>query len=193
MKKVKWPIWAALCLFAAGFIYLIYLHVKIQQYAQAKPVSNADYLIVLGAKVNGDVPSLALKYRIDAAADYMANHPKTTAIVSGGRGPGENRTEADAMKEGLMKHGIAASRIILEDRSTSTVENIENSKALIPENARTGVIVTNDFHLYRSVMIASEHGLNVSGLAAKTPPIIVFKSYTREYLALTNFFIQSKR
>ncbi|KZZ83069.1 YdcF family protein [Bacillus sp. SJS] len=190
MKKKKWSLWLIAGLLLTGFIYFIFLNVKIQQYAQAKPPANADYLIVLGAKVNGSVPSLALKYRIEAAAQYLRENRKTMAIVSGGMGPGENRTEADAMKEGLLNLGIDSARIMMEDQSTSTNENIRNSKFLLPKNAKAGIIVTNDFHLYRSIMIAKDHGLEVSGLAAKTPSVIILKSYIREYLALSNFFIQ---
>ncbi|MBS2968743.1 YdcF family protein [Metabacillus sp. KIGAM252] len=190
MKKKKWSLWLLAGLLVSGFVYFIFLNVKIHQYAQSKPPANADYLIVLGAKVNGNVPSLALKYRIEAAAKYMSENRSTVAIVSGGMGPGENRTEADAMKEGLLNLGIDSGRIISEDQSTSTNENIRNSKQLLPKNAKAGIIVTNDFHLYRSIMIAKDHGLAVSGLAAKTPAVIKLKSYIREYLALSNFYVQ---
>lgn len=71
-------------------------------------------------------------------------------IVSGGKGKGENISEASAMKRELMEQEIEEERIIMEDRSTSTDENIKFSKSLIPSNKQKGIIVTNDFHMYRA-------------------------------------------
>ncbi len=110
-------------------------------------------------------------------------------IASGGQGPGEDISEALAMQKGLIKRGIDKSRILLEDQSTDTHENIEFSKKLIPIQAKIGVIVTNDFHLYRSIMNARDQGLQVHGLPAKTPLITVPKSYIREYLAITKYYL----
>ena len=73
-----------------------------------QPQNEADYLIVLGAKVNGTTPSLILQYRINKAAEYMKKHPGTKAIVSGGQGADEGISEAEAMKNGLLSSGIAA-------------------------------------------------------------------------------------
>lgn len=83
----------------------------------------SDAVIVLGAGVNGTEPSLILQSRIDAAADYLERHPDVLAVLSGGRGPGEEITEAKAMAQGLTQRGIPASRLILEEASTSMAEN----------------------------------------------------------------------
>ena len=83
------------------------------------------------------------------AAEYLKSHEKTIAIVSGGQGKGEDISEALAMKQGLMKQNIAEDRIIMEDKSTSTDENITFSKPLIPQYEK-GMIVTNDFHMFRA-------------------------------------------
>ena len=96
----------------------------------------ADYIIVLGSKVNGTKPSYSLQYRIDKAAEYLKSHEKAIAIVSGGKGKGEDISEALAMKNELMKLNIAEDRIIMEDKSTSTDENIKFSKPLIPDNMK---------------------------------------------------------
>ncbi|MTH53024.1 YdcF family protein [Bacillus mangrovi] len=190
MNKNRILIFAALILMAGGLIYLIYLHSKILSYAQAKPAAAADYLIVLGAKVNGDVPSLALQYRVDAAAEYLKRNKETIVIVSGGKGPGEAISEAEAMKRSLIVQGISSGRIIKEDQSASTYENIVFSKRLLPVKANSGIIVSSDFHLYRSIMMAESQNLSVTGLAAKTPEVILVKSYIREYLAVTKFYIE---
>ncbi|WP_370458110.1 YdcF family protein [Bacillus sp. BPN334] len=104
------------------------LQYNIYKHGQMNATYDADYIIVLGSKVNGTKPSYSLQYRIDKAAEYLQSHEKTIAIVSGGKGKGEDISEALAMKNGLMKLKIAEDRIIMEDKSTSTDENIKLSK-----------------------------------------------------------------
>lgn len=174
-----------------GLLYVGFLHYKILHHANLEAPKNADYIIVLGARVKGTVPSLALQFRIDHAAEYLKGNPDTIAIASGGKGPGEDISEAESIKNELIKHGINESRILLEDTSTTTYENIHFSKKLIPNNAELGLVVTNDFHIFRSKMIANNEGLELRGLPAKTPIQALFKSYVREYLALTKYFILS--
>jgi uncharacterized SAM-binding protein YcdF (DUF218 family) len=172
-----------------SLFYVGYLHYKIIQHANMDVPKNADYMIILGARVKGKVPSLALKYRIDHAANYLKENPDTIAIASGGKGPVEDISEAECIKRELMQHGIEESRIILEDKSTDTYENIGFSKKFIPEDSEIGLVVTNDFHIFRAKMIADNEELKINGLAAKTPIQAVLKSYLREYLALTKYFM----
>ncbi|MDO8161390.1 YdcF family protein [Bacillus toyonensis] len=155
-------------------VYAVFLQYNIYKHGHMKATDDADYIIVLGSKVNGTKPSYSLQYRIDKAAEYLKSHEKTIAIVSGGQGKGEDISEALAMKQGLMKQNIAEDRIIMEDKSTSTDENITFSKPLIPANMKKGMIVTNDFHMFRAKKIAAKQGLQLEGLPAKTPkPIII--------------------
>ncbi|MFH7375954.1 YdcF family protein, partial [Pseudomonas syringae pv. tagetis] len=84
---------------------------------------------------------------------------------------------------------IDETRIILEDKSTSTVENIRFSQKLIPENLKKGLLVTNDFHIYRAKLIAKDEGLKTEGLPAKTPTVAIPKSYLREYLSITKYYL----
>ena len=79
------------------------LQYNIYKHGQMNATYEADYIIVLGSKVNGTKPSYSLQYRIDKAAEYLKSHEKTIAIVSGGKGKGEDISEALAMKNGLMK------------------------------------------------------------------------------------------
>lgn len=181
-----------LILLSSGLIYTGFLHYKIHQYSSAEPPQNADYIIVLGARVKGTVPSLALQYRADAAAEYLKKNPRTVVIASGGQGPGEDMTEAEAISEILQNHGIDESRIIKESKSTNTIENITYSKELLPAHAKTGLIATNDFHVYRSCLIARNLGLDAKGLSAKTPKVAVLKSFAREYLAITNYYVKNR-
>jgi uncharacterized SAM-binding protein YcdF (DUF218 family) len=170
-------------------LYFGILHFQIIQHANEPVPQNADYMIILGARVKGENPSLALQFRIDSAADYLKENLNTIAVASGGKGPGEDISEAEAIKRGLMEYGIEESRILLEDQSTDTYENIRFSKRLIPKDAVSGLVVTNDFHIYRAGMIAEKEGLALKGLPAGTPVQAVVKSYAREYLALTKYFL----
>ncbi|OLS36788.1 YdcF family protein [Bacillus sp. MRMR6] len=170
-------------------VYFSALHLKIKNHSQMAVSANVDYLIILGAKVNGTVPSLALQYRIDTAAEYMKNYTNTVAIASGGKGPGEDISEAEAIKARLIKHGVSEERILVEDQSTDTVENIRFSKQLLTDEWNSGLVVTNDFHIYRAKSIARDQGLELAGLPADTPAVAVVKSYGREYLAITKYYL----
>lgn len=145
-----------------------------------------DAVIVLGAGVNGETPSAALQSRIDAAAAYLQKHPGVPAVLSGGQGPGERITEAEAMRRCL--EGRVDNPLLLEDRSTSTAENFRFSKALLEERGLdTGsvAVVTNDFHCFRSHMIAQKQGLNIIDVPAELPWWwLTANYYLREAFAL---------
>jgi uncharacterized SAM-binding protein YcdF (DUF218 family) len=181
-----------LILIGIALVYFGALQWKITQYSHLKAPNHADYLIILGANVKGLVPSSVLQSRIDTAAIYLKNNPKTIVIASGGKGSGEDISEAEAIKRELLKKGIKSSRILLENQSTNTYENIKFSKKLLPQNAKTGVVVTNRFHLYRALMIAGDQHLHVYGLAASTPLLAIPRSYVREYLAITKYYLLKK-
>ena len=98
---------------------------------------NLDYIIVLGAHVNGVRLSKALLERTRRALEYLEKNPKTRAVLSGGQGEGETIGEAEAMCRYLEDHGISRERLILEDRSTNTKENLDFSLALIGDTECT--------------------------------------------------------
>ena len=154
-----------------------------------------DAVIVLGAGVNGETPSVALQTRIDAAADYLRQHPEAPAVLSGGQGSGEAITEAEAMRRGLAALGIAEDRLLPEERSTSTAENFAFSKELLRENGvdtDTAVIavVTNDFHIFRAKLIAQREGLQTIGVPAELPWWwLTANYYLREAFALVKTLI----
>lgn len=86
---------------------------------------NMKYIIILGAQIRGKRVTEALKRRLDRGIRYLNENPETIVIVSGGRGKGEDITEAEAMAEYLENCGIDANRICLEEKSTSTYENLK--------------------------------------------------------------------
>lgn len=179
----------AIVLLFSLILYFSILHMKIREHSHLEASNGGDYLIILGARVKGTEPSLALQYRIDTAAEYLKKNPETIAIASGGQGPGEDISEAAAIKNSLLEAGIQAERILLEDKSTDTVENIKFSKKLLSNDFETGLLVTNDFHMYRAKSIAKDNGLIAEGLPAETPLVAVPKSYIREYLAISKYFL----
>lgn len=173
-----------------GLLYFSFLQFKIIQYANTTIPKGADYIIILGTKVNGTEPSLTLQNRIDTAANYLKKNRETIAIASGGKGPNEGISEAIAIKQGLITKGIGEDRIVLEDQSSRTTENIAYSKKLLPSKKHTGLVVSNYFHIYRSRIIGKDNGLNLYSLPAKTPIKEAPKWYFREYLAITKYYLE---
>lgn len=173
-----------------AFLVLFFTECMILHSASKTPEADAEYMIVLGAQVRGDKPSLSLQARIDTAAEYMLAHPKVTAICSGGQGKGENKSEAAAIRDGLLAAGISADRILLEDASTSTVENLRFCRKLLPAADTPVVIVTNDFHCHRAGRIAEKCGYeNASTLAAGQFLLTTPHYFLREFFALFKDFI----
>ena len=156
---------------------------------------DAPVMIVLGAKVWQDGPSPALKRRLDKALDYLIDHPEVQVIVSGGQGYNEPVSEAAAMMDYLTARGLDPARIHPEDQSTSTVENLRNSKALMTElgydPAETPVlVVSNAFHLTRVRLLCSRMGLTADTLGTPMPDAAsACYSYAREALALVKSFL----
>lgn len=160
--------------------------------AKTNVPTNADYLIILGTKVDGKHPSPTLQERINAAADYLKKNPDTIAIASGQKGPNESISEAQAIKDSLIAKGISKTRIKIEDRSSRTVENITFSENLLPDKIKRGkgIVVSNYFHIYRARLIAKDQGFNLSSLPAKTPTDEAPKWYFREYLAISKYYVE---
>lgn len=151
----------------------------------AKGEPDLDYLVVLGAAVKGTEPGEALRLRIQAAARYLEANPRTVAIVSGGRGTGEEITEAECMERELLRLGIPPERIVQENRSQSTAENIRFSYELMPgQTARVGVL-SNNFHIFRAVAIARKQGnYPVCGIAAPYSGVLLPHYMVREFMTL---------
>ena len=153
-----------------------------------------DYLIVLGCAVNGQEPSQMLQYRIDATYNYLKKYPQTKCIVSGGLGQGDTITEAQCMYNALTKRGIAKDRIWLEEQATSTLESVQNVKALLIE--KTGGVpeslgvLSSEFHLYRIQTIAKDQGMTVVTVPAKTQRTGLLVNYfIREILAVWKYHL----
>ena len=146
---------------------------------------DADYVIVLGAQVRGTQPSKTLNMRINTAAEYLQKNPRSLVICSGGQGKGEQITEALAIKQGLLDRGIEEDRILLEEKSTNTVENLKFCKEFIASPSASVVIVTSDFHIYRAKKIAEHIGYNNLSMCSANEYLVTTVSYyVREFFAI---------
>jgi len=173
-----------------AIVLYIWLGKEIERGVEAKADGSANYMIILGAKVKpGGVPSLSLKSRLEVAVPYLVKYPQVKVIVSGGQGPDEDRTEASVMREYLEQNGIDATRIIEEDQSTSTYENLVFSKELLPKETKKITIVSNDFHLKRAKYLAESLDFEVDVVSAKTPKSVEAKLKIRERAALLKTYI----
>lgn len=153
-----------------------------------KTTEEIDYVIVLGARLYGSEPSPALLERLKVTKNYLSKNKNVRVIVSGGQGPDEDIPEANAMKEYLINNGINKNRIIVEDKSTSTFENLKFSLEKIrllddKENVKI-LIATNKYHIFRAKFLAKRLGMTPYGLPAKTPPSSIIQQYIREYFAV---------
>lgn len=158
-----------------------------------KAPGGADYLIILGAQWKADGPSYVLQKRLDKALEYLAENPDTVVIVSGGQGSNEVISEAEGMKKYLVEAGIQPDRILMEDQSVNTSENLKFSKELLDSVDSTVVVVTNDFHVFRSVRIARKNGYHaVEGLSAGSYPLMLPNNLVREFFGvLKDFFMKN--
>lgn len=150
-------------------------------------------IIILGCKVKGTVPSLMLTERLEAALSYLETSPDSNIIVTGGQGKDELITEADAMYNWLVANGVSSDKILKEDRSTDTQENLKYSMDII--NSLDGikwtsdvVIVTNDFHEYRALKIAEKTGFSASPCPAKTAWWLFPAYYVREMYGILEYW-----
>ena len=151
-------------------------------------------MVVLGAKVRNDGPSVPLQNRIDAAYEYLTSHPHTVAVVTGGMGTDEPMPEAQCMYDHLVARGIDPERIWMEDKATSTRENLLLSLALIEEKTgqqpeRIGLI-SNEYHLFRAKLFADACGVEAAGIPAHTTRISqMINHFMREVAGVWHYIL----
>jgi len=169
------------------FCGLIHFH------STSRELPDADYLVILGAGLNGETPSLTLYERLVAGLNYLQEHPDLPVIVTGGQGPGETIPEAEAMQKFLTASGIDKERILTENKATSTMENFVYTAELLQNMGVRQPIkinfVTSDFHILRSQMLAERNGFVAGSISSPTPYYLVPSCLVREYFALAKSFI----
>lgn len=152
-----------------------------------------EYVIILGSGLKGSQLSIILQQRVDTGIAYLKQHTHIPVIVSGGQGPGEDIPEAEAMSRYLVGQGIDQTRIIQENRSTSTFENLKFSQDILKAQGVSQpsiMIVTSNYHLYRAEMIASTLAFKVHGIASPSLEYLLPQNMLREYLAMIKAMLQ---
>ena len=181
MKKTILRITAALL--AVILLALVIPAIAIVRSMDGRGEPGGEVLIVLGTTVNGTEPSPMLKQRLDAAVEYLNTYPDAICIVTGGKGDEQNLSEAQCMFNYLTAAGIESDRITMEDRATTTVENLQNVRTMLDTNEVD--ILSSDFHLYRAGLIAKEAEFIPTLIPAKTEPIpLLLPWFFREIFVL---------
>lgn len=208
----KWLVVSAITFLAAAVTVFVAVEILVFSGAAKDGQPGLDYVIVLGAQVREDGISNSLKKRLDKAIEYSQENPETVLVLSGGKGPDEPVSEAEAMYDYLLYNGVPKSQMLLEPMSTSTVENIAYSRLVIDraeeEKKQKAVrlhekitapgpftdvedkplqigILTSDFHVFRAVAIAEKWGIpDAKGISAESDLILFPHLCVRECLAI---------
>ncbi|WP_347452292.1 YdcF family protein [Clostridium sp. Ade.TY] len=175
--------------FFIGMAVFILIEGAIIMYPK-KNIDNSDYVVILGAGLRGDSITATLRDRLNATIDYVnKSNFDGKIVVSGGQGPGESITEAEAMKKYLISNGIK-NDIIMEDKATNTFENFKFSKEKIKNITGNSIdnykvkVITTDFHVLRSSILAKRNNYdNVTFYSSNTKWYLVPTLYAREFFA----------
>ena len=210
------PLWLVTALHTtafAGMAVLIAAGILVASGMAREEVRNPEFCIVLGASVKEDGSlSPSLKRRLDEAIRFSDRNPATRFVLSGGKGPKEPVTEAEAMGSYLVYNGVPEDRLLLEIQSKNTYENILYSDALIsrvlaeekkgrsraakkaPEGSSfiqaeglpvRVAILSADYHLFRALHLAEKMtGGEYCGIASKSDPVMFAHFVTRECIAI---------
>jgi uncharacterized SAM-binding protein YcdF (DUF218 family) len=182
----------AVCIAMAMLYVAVVCGIILHTSETAKPVPS-DCIIVLGAAVWNDRPSPALRERLDTAIEMYRDGMAKRIIVTGGVSPGQSKelSEAAMSRQYLLEQGIPEKAILLEDQSTSTIQNLVNSKQMMKEQGYDqAIIVTHGFHTYRAKLMAEQVGIQAS-YAPVQKSVLNFVYYTlRECAGVTVFQLQ---
>ncbi|MBQ6023897.1 MAG: YdcF family protein [Clostridia bacterium] len=175
------------CLAAALFVSAVFgavIGVRVVRAAKNAPSEGAELtVVVLGCRVYESGPSLMLGSRINTAYEYLSAHPDAVCILSGGQGDDEPESEAQAMFDALTDRGIDPARLIKEEKSRSTYENLTFSMEIIRDQGLPeGIaLVTNEYHQYRAGLLAQDAGCTeCRAVSAPSQRILVATYFVRE-------------
>lgn len=147
-----------------------------------------EYILVLGCGLRGKELTRTAVARAEAAIEYLEKNDGCKAVLCGGQGKNELVSEAKALYDYMAGRGIDKQRMVLEEKSTDTTQNIKFAKELLPDVSNMVVgVVTNDFHLYRSALIMKKAGFSeVHTISAPTPrvPFLHVSLFLREYFSI---------
>lgn len=181
---------------ALFLLLIIFIELPIISDGLTSTPQTSDTIIVLGAKLIGHAPSAVLALRLNEALRLYQGGYAAKIIVSGAKGTDEEMSEAYAMSQFLIEHGVSPERIYLEENSFNTYQNLANSKQIMLENnLDSAIIVSNTSHMHRALLIARKLGMNVTGSPAALPDNVYLtaKQYVREGAALVALTVFPQR
>ncbi|MCD8333886.1 MAG: YdcF family protein [Clostridiales bacterium] len=196
-RRRKWLLRAvaagvlALCVLFGGLEAMIYAN------SDSQISGEPEVMVVLGAKLWNHEPSPVLTGRLDAALDYLDDHPDMTVVVTGGMGDDEPVSEASCMADYLVEGGFPREQIMLEESATNTLENLLYSARLLQNQGYSTenlLVVSNGAHVARVKLLARRIGLDISTLSTPVPGGIFYKTYfrAREGAALVKSWLFDK-
>ncbi|MBR3281223.1 MAG: YdcF family protein [Clostridia bacterium] len=155
------------------------------------PKFDKDAIIILGCQIKKDgTLTKLLQNRVDRAIEFSKmqkekSNKEILFVPSGGKGKDEVTSEAQAMKKYMIEQGIDENRILLEDQSKNTYENIKFSNSIINEKINDAKIAfsTTNYHVLRAGSIATEQNLKYEGIGAKTKTYFWVNAFIREFIA----------
>lgn len=179
-------LWISAIGLSAAFAFICYLLCS-SNFSQSNPVSDFDVILILGAGIFTEQVTPMLAQRLDRAFALYTQQPNAHILVSGGQGPDEPISEALAMQRYLISLGVNPSQILLEDQSTSTLENMEYSAHILKQHF-VGfpkiVCVTSQFHIMRAIRFGQKFNLKLTGVGSHTPYHFFEIALIRDFLAL---------
>lgn len=177
--------------YVLGFCFAGYLSFNMVSACLNRP-EKPNMVVVLGCQLWGEDPSPMLKKRLDKAYELLARYPDIPVVVTGGQGDDEIISEGEGMKRYLVKRGISEDRIIVEDKSTSTYENIRNAFDITDKMglSRDITIATSEYHVYRASLMAKAQGAGEVTSAPSFTDINLLPAYwVREWLGISHFHV----
>ncbi|SEG69794.1 YdcF family protein [Paenibacillus sp. UNC499MF] len=188
-KNKRWVrrLYVVLSCMGVILLYIVGMSGWIYYVGENSRGSRSDAIIVLGAAVWNGKPSNAMKERLDIAVEAYRGGLAKNIIATGGTTTSEP-TEASVMRTYLVGKGIPETAVFLEDESTSTIENLDNSRKIMErEKWETAVIVTHGFHTYRSLLMARSLNMNVTAEPVRIKPVAIYYYTLRECAGITYF------
>ena len=149
---------------------------------------NADYVVVLGYALEDNQMTETLKLRLDRTYEYVIDNPNANIVLCGGVTGSNTVSEAKVMYDYLVTKGIDSTRMKLEDKSTDTIENIQNCKSYIDTKSKV-VVLSSNYHVYRASKICEKAGFEVHTLGSKAPILLLPNQFLHEKLGFIKMMI----
>ncbi len=171
-RKRRWLRWGV-GIVALGFFLVPFLvFASVYRQARTNEARPVGAIVVLGAAQFNGIPSQVFRARLDTAFDLYQQGYASTIVVTGGRIPGDQYTEAEAGKIYLVDRGVPADAILMENVSHNTAASFDGVRRILqPRGVESLLLVSDGFHLYRSKMLAEDAGFEAYGYAAENSPI----------------------